>query len=73
MKQENNIKSFLFMNSGKSKADVTLDKDAYTPSETVNLNILLDNSNCDTDIKGAKVRFIREVTSVSNNGVQFKD
>ena len=29
MKQENKIKSLLFMNSGKSGVDVTLDKDAY--------------------------------------------
>eukprot|EP00347_Sterkiella_histriomuscorum_P016070 403354603 len=73
MKQENHIKALLFMNSGKSKADVNLDKDAYQPNETINLSINLDNSECDQDVKRAKVRFIREITAVSAHGVEYKD
>ena len=73
LKQENEIKTLLLFNSGKSKVDVTLDKDAYLTSETINLNINLDNRGCDTDVKRAKVRLIREVTSVSASGVEYTD
>lgn len=73
LKQENQIKSLLFMNSGKSKADVSLDKDAYQPKETINLDINLDNSDCDQEVKRAKVRLIREIVAHSAHGVEFKD
>ena len=73
MKQENEIKTLLLFNSGKSKVDVTLDKDAYLTSETINLNLNFDNRGCDTDVKSAKVRLIRELTSVSASGVEYTD
>ncbi|CDW75052.1 UNKNOWN [Stylonychia lemnae] len=73
MKQENNIKTLLLFNAGKSKVDVTLDKDAYTTKETINLNLNFDNKECDTDVKSAKVRLIREINSVSAGGVEYSD
>lgn len=73
LKNQNDIKSVLFFKSGTSKVDVTLDKDAYTPNEQVNLEVNFDNAACSTDVQRAKVRLIREVSAVSAKGVELKD
>lgn len=50
-----------------------MDKDAYTPKETIQMKINFDNKGCNEDISRIKVRFIWEVSSISASGVEFKD
>src|ERR1017187_7067824 len=72
-KQDQDIKSLLFLNAGNSKVDITMDKDAYQAEEMINLHLLFNNTACDEAIKHSKVRLIREFTSISSNGTEYKD
>lgn len=63
----------LFKNSGKSKAEIIVDKDVFTPKESINVNFILDNSESEQSIKRAKVRLIREISALSSNGIEFKE
>jgi hypothetical protein len=40
---EKNIKTWGFWNRGASKVEVTFDKDAYSPDETLHATCMLDN------------------------------
>ena len=61
MIMEKDIKTFFFFKQGASKVDITLEKDAYAPDETLSAICRLDNSGCDKNIKNMKVKLTRKI------------
>jgi hypothetical protein len=58
----------LILNSGTSKVQINLEKDAYMPTEVMGLLATIDNSTCDKDLKQMKIKLFRSIYSVSANG-----
>ena len=72
-KEEQAIKSLGLFKSGISKVEVTLDKDTYLTNEVVKVHVNLDNKECDESIKKVGLKFFREFTSTSVQGVKLTD
>jgi hypothetical protein len=45
-----------------------LEKDAFVPSETINLNLDIDNLKCEQKITRIKGKMYRHIRAVSSNG-----
>ena len=69
--KDQNISSMIFWKQGNSKAEVSIDKDAYMPNETIEVRALIDNQACEQSLKFVKVHLYREVTCESTNGSKF--
>lgn len=63
----------LFGKNGKSKVSVRLDRDAYQPSETIQVKVTVDNRDSDQGVKSIKAKLVRQVTAVSANGSRYDE
>ena len=53
--KEDNITTCCCVNQGVSKLETVFDKDTFEPHEHCKVNVLIDNSKCNVDIK--RIRF----------------
>lgn len=68
---EKEIKTWLFFKNGSAKLDVTFDKDAYNPDETLHAVCKIDNSQCEKDINSVKITLRREIVCYASDGAKF--
>lgn len=59
--QVSDISTFFFVRQGISKADITFEKDSYSPNENANILCVVDNSQCTKDITNIYVKLVRVV------------
>jgi len=62
---EKNIKTFFFVRQGPTKVDIDLEKESWYSNDMAILNCTIDNTRCDKDIKGIKVKIRRIVQGTS--------
>ena len=58
------LKSLLFMSKGRSKITLKLEKNAYIPGETIQLQCSIDNSNSRKSVHSVSIDFIKHVFGV---------
>lgn len=55
------IGGFLGLGKTLSQSKITLEKDVYTVGDTIKVKIDCDNSQCNKDIAGFKLKLIRNI------------
>ena len=64
----------LLFNQGTTKAQLSIDKDAYQPnSEKIEIKAHIDNLVCESSLKGIKAHLYRHIKCTSTNGSQYED
>ena len=58
---------------GISNVKIELDKDAFIPTDTINMRIIVDNTKSDCGVKRIKVKLIRHIGAVSSNGTVLEE
>jgi hypothetical protein len=69
-----NISTFFFVKQGVAKADITFEKDSYSPNENASILCKIDNSQCKTDVSAIYVKLKRTVRAYdANKQREFKN
>lgn len=71
---EKNIKTVWFVKQGPTKVNCSIPKDSYYANDKIPINLEIDNSRCDKNVKEIKVKVWRHIRcSAINDSKTYED